>query len=92
MTAEGVEFSAADENELGDTEGGGAPGECPHVVPFGYVVNHHIALHPHFPLHRDFSLSRRLESMSHNNTPPNDAVYRHRVFILWPNNPFSRNM
>lgn len=69
MTAEGVEFSAADENELGDTEGGSAPGKCPHVVPFGYVVNHHIALHPHSPLDRDFSLSRRLESMSHNNTP-----------------------
>ena len=52
MAAEGVEFSAADQNQLRDAEGGGAPGERAHVVPLRYVVHQHIALYLHFSLFR----------------------------------------
>lgn len=48
MAAEGVEVAAADENELRNAEGGGAPGESADVVPLRYVVHHHVALHRHF--------------------------------------------
>lgn len=84
MAAEGVELSAADQDELRDTEGGGASGECTDVVPLGYVVHHHIALYRHFPL----SLISVLQTLSvaaksyHNKTSKptqNDLVLKKRV-------------
>lgn len=45
VAAEGVEVAAADEDDLGDAEGGGAAGQRPHVVPLSHVVYNYQALH-----------------------------------------------
>lgn len=42
--AEGVEGTAADQDEFGDTESGGAKSKNADVVPLGYVVQHHVGL------------------------------------------------
>ena len=49
MAAEGVKVPAANENELGDPKGGGAPSQSAYVVSLGYVMHHHVALYHHFP-------------------------------------------
>lgn len=48
VASKGVEIAAADEDHLGDAEGGGAPSKSADVVSLSYVVHHHVALPPHF--------------------------------------------
>ncbi len=50
VASKGVEVSAANQNNLGDSEGGGASGQSANVVSFCYVVHHYVALDAHFCL------------------------------------------
>lgn len=49
VAAEGVEVTAAHQDEFSDAESGGAASKCAHVVPLGYIVHHQVALYHIYP-------------------------------------------